>query len=323
MSQPSQVTITQSAKTVKIKTNVRGLDVLSSVYAFSMALGLTQVFIGSQAFLTRILSGTAPLSDEKTFIILMLFANIALLGLRFFWVPRNLQSLVITAARAEALAPNATNSKDQLSNISIAFHLVLIFLHGALFYLICAEFEFITFVTSSNLPLNSSVFFGYIIMHTSLLLLNAVWIAMIRRQELRLEERIYQGNSKGKLSAGNVWWRNNLVASLCVLAPFALSSTCRSVELQCIRQSVESTREILTLFPTSPQVLAAFYYEIEKLFAHIGLITPYLPVYGVLVVLLINSAYDLFNAGRFYVFFEDVEWEETIHGAEVKGPIER
>jgi hypothetical protein len=310
------------ARTVKIKTNVRGLDVLTMVYAFAMTLGLTQVFTASQAFLTRVLSGTAPLSDEKTILVLLLFANVAMLGLRFFWVPRNLQSLVIAAARVRAIAPMVARERGDLSNLSISFHLITIFLHGTLFYLICAEFEFIAFAISSNLPLGAHVFIGYIVMHISLLLLNAAWIALIRQQEIRLESRLIGDNAGKRPSAGNVWWRNNLIASLCALAPYALSSTCKSAGSQCVREFVESNLELLTLFPTSPQVLATAYYKLAGALEWIGIASAHLSAYWVFAVLLVNSAYDLLNAGRFYVFFEDVEWEDAREAGRGAAPIE-
>jgi hypothetical protein len=306
-------------RSVNIKTNVRGLDVLATVYAFAMALGLTQVFIGSQSFLTRVLSGTAPLTDEKTLLVLMLFANVALLGLRFFWAPRNLQSLVIMAARTDAIAPNADRARGDLSNRAIAFHLLIIFAHGTLFYLICAEFEFIAFSISSSLPLNSSVFVGYIIMHASLLLMNAAWIALVRRQEVRLASRSI-ANAHDKPSAGNVWWRNNLTASLFALAPFAIASTCQSETAQCIRQPVESALDVTAMLPTSPQVFASVYYDIVGLLSRIGVDSLFLPIYWVFAVFLINSAYDLLNAGRYYVFFEDVEWQDVLQSK--TGPLD-
>jgi hypothetical protein len=310
-------------KTVKLKTNVRGLDVVQSVYAFAMALGLTQVFTGSQVFLTRILSGTASLTDEKTILVGFLLANVAMLGLRFFWVPRNLQGLVITAARVLAMATH----RDRvlyLSNYVIAYHLVLILLQGMLFFLICGEFEFIMFSVSSNLPLDSSVFLGYIIMHVALLLINAAWIALIQRQEGRLQRRLHTpAGSAPKSSAGNVWWRNNLVSSLFALSPFALSSTCKSASAQCARQSLEGSTGLMTLFPTSPQVFATVYYDVVGALSYFAITSPYMAVYWVFVVLLFNSGYDLLKAGRFYVFFEDVEWESTIEDAKVEEPLER
>lgn len=305
--------LSNAASAVKIKHNVRGLDVIQAVYAFAMALGLTQVFTGSQTFLTRTLSGTAPLAEDKTILVLLLFANVAMLGLRFFWAPRNLQSLVITSAKCLAVRRGKGDISQYLANSTIAYHMVAIFLHGALFYLACSEFEFVVFSISSNLPLNPSVFVGYLTMHASLLLLNALWIALIRRQEQRLEMLIYSADEvERRASAGNVWWRNNLIASLVAIAPFAISSTCRSQGTQCIETTFPAAPWSSFLFPTSPQIFATIYYDISNALTWLGMQAANLPVYWVLVVFLVNSAYDLLNAGKYYVIFDDVEWETTV-----------
>ncbi|MEL7543103.1 MAG: hypothetical protein AAGJ70_04945 [Pseudomonadota bacterium] len=321
MSEINQETAAHRPASVKVKTTVRGLDVLSSVYAFAMALGLTQVFLGSQDFLTRLLNGTASFADEKSLLVVLLFINITMLGLRFFWVPRNLQSLVIAAARLHAIAPDQHRVKGDLSNASIAFHLIMIFLHGTLFYLICAEFEYITFALSSNLPLSSSVFLGYVVMQSALLLMNASWIVITRRQELRLERQAKNDAAMEAPSAGNVWWRNNLVAGLVALAPFSIVSTCQSAATQCLRQSLGETASLADLLPTSPHVFATLFYDLSDMLAALGVTSPHLPVYWVMLVFLGNSAYDLLNAGRFYVFFEDVEWEDDVDSQNSYGPI--
>lgn len=309
--------------TVKLKINVRGLDVIQSVYAFAVALGLTQVFTGSQIFLTRVLSGTTPLTEEKTLLMGLLLVNVALLGLRFFWAPRNLQGLVIAAARAHAIKPHKRKEQGDLSNAVIGLHLTVIFLHGALFFLICGEFEFIAFSVSSNLPMSASVFVGYTIMHVVLLLMNAAWIAMIKMQEKRyLPASPEQTNPPEEETAGDVWWRNNLVASLVAIAPFTFSSTCRSAASQCVQQATEGRVAFTAFFPTSPHVFATTYYDLVSLLANIGLSSPYAAVYWVFLTFLANSLYDLLNAGRFYVFFEDVEWEQSIEDTGNSSPLD-
>jgi len=310
----------ESERTVKFKSNARGLDVIQSVYAFAVALGLTQVFTGSQTFLTRILSGTAPLAAEKTVLVLLLFINVAMLGLRFFWVPRNLQGLVTTAARAFSIAPERGSQPGDLLDRVIAVHLLIIFLHGALFYLICAEFEFIVFAISSNLPLSSGVFVGYISMHALLLLMNAAWIARVRQQEIGFEDKIrMRTGAPERPSAGSVWWRNNLVSGLIALAPFSIASTCTSAASQCVSQAMESS-SLMPVFPTAPQVFATVFYDTVWLLNAVGLSSPFFAVYWVFVVFLGNSAWDLLNAGRFYVFFDDVEWETAIHDGAATPP---
>ena len=310
MSQIPKTSKPDTLSALKRKKTAHGLDVLATVYAFAMALGLTQVFLGSQSYLTRLLSGTAAVGDEKTILITLLFFNITLLGLRFFWVPRNLQGLVVEAARFDAIEPDI-RKKGDLSNKSIAFHLVMIFLHGTLFYLICAEFEYVTFAVSSNLPLSSSVFSGYIMMHCALFLMNASWIAIIRRQEINFQNRSQNTEGPTTKSAGDIWLLNNLISGLLALTPFAIISTCQSASIECVKQSMQDPLNLLGLFPTSPQIFAKLYYDIVALLGLAGITSTHLPVYWVLVVLLFNSAFDLLNAGRFYIFFEDVEWDIT------------
>ncbi|MEL6288564.1 MAG: hypothetical protein AAFQ42_02385 [Pseudomonadota bacterium] len=306
---------------VEIKTNAGGLDVLATVYAFAMALGLTQVFLGSREFFTRVQDGTVGVVDEKTLLIFLLFANIALLGLRFFWVPRNLQSLVIAAAKFHAIAPDAERAKGDLSNLAIAFHLIIIFLHGTLFYLICAEFEYVVFAVSSNLPLSSSIFAGYVAMHSALLLMNSAWIALARRQEIRLERAASDHEAAEQPAAGNVWWRNNLVAGLAALAPFAIVGTCKSVETACVREAVQTEANLIDLLPTSPHMFATIYYDAVAVLGSLGVQSEHFAVWWVLIVFAVNSAYDLLNAGRFYVFFRDVEWKDTVASERSRAPI--
>jgi hypothetical protein len=313
----------KTTRTVKFKTNVRGLDVVQSVYAFAMALGLTSVFTGSQEYVTKIFSGTAALADEKTILVGLMLANVIMLGLRFFWVPRNLQGLVIAAARILASAPKRDRAL-YLPDYIIAYHLVLILMHGALFYLLCGEFEFVVFSVSFNRPMSSADFVSYIIMHVLLLLLNAVWIALIKRQEDRLKTHLSAPASVSRqISAGDVWWRNNLICSLVALSPFAISSTCKSVGVECVRDSLGNATDLTALFPTSPQVLATVYYDLVGSLGRLGLTSPFMAVYWVFFVLIVNSGYDLLHAGRSYVFFEDVEWEESIENPDIEIPLGR
>src|SRR5690606_38199880 len=99
----------------------------------------------------------------------------------FFWVPRNLASLVHIAAAC------SRDGHLKLPNWSVAMHLVMIFVHGALFFMICDEFEYIAFLSSSSIPLNASLFTGFVTMQVSLLLINAAWIYLTKRQEARIE----------------------------------------------------------------------------------------------------------------------------------------
>ncbi|MGE0339337.1 MAG: hypothetical protein AB7O79_05605 [Xanthobacteraceae bacterium] len=290
----------------RVKTSFRGLDVVQAVYALAMAYGMTQVFVGSQVFITQILARDDAFSDAKTWVIIVLFANITMLGLRFFWVPRNLQDLVVTVKK---LDPSRSLNDNGLSSAAIAVHMIMIFLHGALFYIICNEFEFIVFASTSSFPLSSSVFVGYVLMHILLLLINAGWIGVVKRQEERLSNSalVHVGES-----AGNVWWRNNLLSGLAAISLFAITSECYS-GLACLPRP-DSFTAAPAIFPTSPQAFASIYYAIAPAISYF-IDAQLLPVFCVLIFFLINSMYDLMNAGEFYVTANDVEDEELVERA--------
>jgi hypothetical protein len=243
-----------------------------------------------------------------------MLVNLIFLGLRFFFVPRNLRGLVITASRISARA--GVRHAGSLSNSAVAGHFFIVLCHGALFFLVCREFEFVVFSMSSNLTLSSSLFTGYILLHALLLLLNAAWIAYIQRRERRMERMLSPDQQQDARAApGKVWWRNNLTCSLVALAPFSLAGTCTSSTAQCVRQGSDGTA---VLFPTSPHVFATVYYDLASGLDALGAGSLYLPVYWVFLVFLINSLYDLLNAGRFYLLVEEVEWEQTVAPADVK-----
>jgi hypothetical protein len=293
----------ESISTIKFKKNFRGLDVVQAVYALAMAYGMTLAFIGSQSFLTQILARDGAFSDEKTYVIIMLFFNVTMLGLRFFWVPRNLQDLVIAAKKKN---PAQSLELNGLSSAAIAVHMIVIFLHGALFYIICNEFEFIVFASTSNFPVSSSVFGGYVLMHILLLLMNAGWIGVVKRQEERLlnDRKVHR-----EKSPGNVWWRNNLICGLIAISLFAITSECYS-GVTCVREPLYFDGSF-PIFPSSPHVLASIYYLVAPVMTFVTRIeAPLLPVFCVLVIFAANSMYDLMNAGEFYVSSNDVEEEE-------------
>jgi len=298
----------------KLKRSTEGLGVIQNVYSFAMALGLTEVFVGSKTFVDDVIFGNKADLDGRLIITSLMLANVALLGLRFFWVPRNLFYLVFVAAQS----PVAKRNREvNLSNLSIAFHLIMIFVHGAFYYLICTEFEFVIFLASSSIPPNLSMFTGYVSLHVGLLLINAAWIGIVQFQAERLRR------SAGELrSAGSVWWRNNLVCSLVALAPFSVATSCQSGVTVCMAQTSGIARNITNVLPISPHQLTSVFELFSPITSYLGLTGGHAVVLWVLLVLLINSAYDLLSTGRSYLFFDKVEWEDAAtpaQDASIKG----
>lgn len=293
---------------VKLKTNMRGLDVVQSVYALAMALGLTDVFLGAKTLLTEMVFGQQHDETAKLWLVFMVFSNVVLLGLRFFWVPRNLADLVFRAA--QCMKPEDVEAGRGLgvSNISFAFHLIVIFLHGAMFFLACAEFEYVSFLSSSSFPLNASLFTGYIVLHVSLLLLNSGWIYLIQEQERRIEQQTKALDDPP--TPGNVWWLNNLLCSLVAIGPFAVLGTC-TLAARCVAGDAGLASEIFNPGPLSPHQLSTVLQAIAGWLSRIAAVPMEASLWWALAVLAFNSLFDLCTTGQSYMFFRDVEWEHA------------
>lgn len=301
------------------KRTARGLDVIQSVYAFAMALGLTDVFIGSKTFLNDVILGDGATIDGRALVIGLMLVNILLLGLRFFWVPRNLVELVHVAAKGEAaLHPDGGGRKIDLSSFSVALHLIMIFVHGALFFMICDEFEYIAFLASSSIPVSGSMFTGFLTMQACLLLINAGWISLIKRQEARIERKAGIADD-GTVSTGSVWWMNNLASALVATAPFAVLGACRSELGQCAAQSYEIGANMLNPSPGSAHQFAVIFEGVVEGLARLGIGATDPALLWALGIFLLNSGVDLFTTGRDYLFFDEVEWEARPAGEPAPG----
>lgn len=304
--------------TAKFKENLGGLNVIQAVYAFAMALGLSEVFLGSRTFLINAVFGAETFSVLRFSLMAALLLNIMLLGLRFFWVPRNLRGLIFTAVKYRTNKANQPG-KVPLSNLEVAFHLVVIFLHGTIFYFLCVEFDYVAFVSSSSLPFNTLTFAGYVFLHASLLLVNALWIALIQRRENGIREG---GDAAGNAStaAGSVWWRNNLVCAMLALAPLSVFATCGAAGNSCIRRSQGQDIDIFSLLPFTPDQI---YFALSSAFEilHVNPSDIGTAMLGAsLFILLMNSILDLTQTGGTYLIFEEVEWVEEAMNDTASGP---
>ena len=299
----------------KLKKNTRGMDVIQSVYAFAMGVGLTRVFLGSKTFFNDILFRANPPTDGRDILTGLLLANIVLLGLRFFWVPRNLRSLVFMAAQSMRSGNRSTDPGIDVSNVSVAFHLLVIFIHGGVFFLLCSEFENVIFLASSSLPLNVSFFSSYVVMHVCLLLMNATWIGLIKLQERRLVARANAGLADESASVGSFWWQNNVICSLIGLAPFAVTGACQSDLVRCGIGAGTLAVAVPDWAPGSALQLAVAFQALTDMLSRLGFQAANASLLWVMWILVINSVVDLWTTGRYYLFFEDVEWESPLPSA--------
>lgn len=297
------------ASRYSFKENLGGLNVIQAVYAFAMALGLREVFLGSRNFLINAVFGVETVSYLRFFLMALLLLNIMLLGLRFFWVPRNLRGLIFTAFKHR---PDRTRPIEEipLSNVEVAFHLVVIFLHGTIFYFLCVEFDYVAFVSSSSAPLSTLTFAGYIFLHVSLLLVNALWIAMIQGRENRLREG-QKGGRNSSATAGNVWWRNNLVCAMLAFAPVSVFATCGNAAQSCMRRATGADIDIFSLTPLAADQIYSVLTSLLSPFQLSSTETAVALLCVSLLMLLLNSILDLTSTGGTYLLFEEVEYSST------------
>lgn len=295
----------------QFKENIGGLDVIQSIYAFAMALGLQEVFLASRTFVLEILFGPGDGIDLKAIVIFLLLVNIVVLGLRFFWVPRNLRGLIFTAVKSSGATTGQI--RTGLRNWEVSIHLLMIFLHGGIFYFLCLEFEHIAFVASSNMPVTASTVQTYAVIHIVLLLVNAFWISMIQQRENSIRASAAR-RTNASATAGSVWWRNNMLCGLLAFALLAVFSSCGSAVEQCLANVSGETPGMSSVLPLSALQIGA---TINAVLAAVQSVLPVsvsqelvIPVI-VLLILLANSLFDLGNTGATYLLLEEVDWHEV------------
>lgn len=286
---------------LKIKQTIGGLDVIQAVYAFAMALGLSEVFRGSKTVLPQVFSLLGPESSATlvSVLVLLVMVNVVLLALRFFWVPRNLRGLIFAAACQRQGEGNLV----PLRNGTIALHLLIIFLHGGIFYFLCVEFEYMAFVASSSFPLAPDSLTRYLVLHACLLLLNAAWIWSVESQKRGLRSERDQSQAPG-----NVWWRNNFIFGLAAVAPIPILPICRDSLMGCISTGTEQPiGPIASWLPFSPEQFYGALVFVSRMSGHdVALVV----VLTSLLCLLANSLIDLLSTGHSYLILEEAEWVE-------------
>ncbi len=280
---------------VKWKRNIRGLDILQAIYAFLLALGLREVFVGANSFIQNIFYGSEQVFTLQNIVVALLIINIVLLGLRFFWAPRNLRWVIYCEARkTPALTANL------LPHGQVAVHLIIIMLHGALFFFICSEFSFIAFSMSAVSTAKDIPLAGYVVLHCLLLVLNAFWLLGINVA--------YHSSTT---SVGEFWWKNNVIFALLALAPYATLKPCKQDLGSCVSRLWEAGHVTAYASPASPINISNVVLFLKD---WIGLGTDgggNVLMFWVMGVLLLNSVLDLYFTGHNYIRLEEVEWEEV------------
>jgi|ERR1700733_6485758 hypothetical protein len=294
---------TFSGRTVKFKKNMRGVDIIQTVYAFLMGLGLREAFLASYEIYLK----WESLDWHQIILPALLFFNIILLSVRFFWVPRNFRYLYFCAEQNKFhLEPD----KAPLSSFETSVHVFIILIHSLLYFLLCRQFGYFTFVSIRYESGSQGALTSYVFLHASLLIFNAVWLIYVNWKETDLQskfkidpqERFHNLNSESKF-----WFRNNLFFSLLAVAPLAAFASCSSELLACISQAFSAKPPPFPVIPTSTFNIALVFDYIFK-----GVTKPdfFLAIWA-LGALMINSVIDLSFTAHYYVNLEEVEEEAS------------
>ena len=245
---------------------------------------------------------------EKEILFFLLFVNIIFLSVRFFWVPRNLRHLLF-AFKEYNLKHYST--QKTLPAFEITLNITSTLVHGALYFLICRQFEYFVFVSSSSLGYTSYVLETYILLHCSLLILNSFWLVYLTRREDTLPSVQGSTRSLGATAKIRLWYRNNLALSLLAMAPIAVFSPCQSSFSECLSAVFPDVNKPFFLFPTSPLNLAIVFDTFYEIFSPLGVKRSFAVFIWGLLILLANSLLDLFCTAHYYIDFEEVETDVT------------
>ena len=280
---------------IKFKTSMRGLDIFQTVYALLVALGLREVFV---AFTT--------IFEQQNLVEMLIFGNILLLSVRFFWVPRNFRRLYYVSeyCRHHGLGHLTVTPAEASLN------LIVILLHALLYFLLCKQFEYFVFVTASYDSLSTSAFASYVYFHASLLILNGIWLIYINAKE----DAIRAGAGNPPLlrtnSESRLWYRSNLAFALIAVAPVVVFLPCpQSTFSECVAASY-STSHALSVIPTSAYGIASVFDIMVEAFGG-GADRILFVEMWVIVFFALNSILDLALTAGYYVMLEDIEDEKS------------
>jgi hypothetical protein len=284
------------------KTTVRGLDVLQTVYGVIMGLGLKDVFDKAYRFFSQSPHSVLDPRSQGQFdfpliAAAFLFTNILLIGIRFFWVPRNLRTFVVQAR--VAMVARGETAEEKPANWSIAASLIVIMLHAGLYYLLCSEFGLFLTAIYTNSAFQFQAFGVCAWTQASLLVLNATWI-------LALSAGV--GRRPQKVPDGVIWARSNLAFSLFALPPLLLMA-CRYPAPASIAMLQDNSGTFFQAFPTSPRaILGLFRWVCDRSTQRPELVA----TLWISVSFLTNSLLDLLKTARHYIFLEEFEDSQTL-----------
>jgi hypothetical protein len=175
-----------------------GTTLMQTVYTVALVVGLQAVIDASYRMFFSTTSG--PAVKSPAYLSLVLVA-IVLLAVRFFWVPRNLNSYIFHCYGRLG---------DRTFTRITTVHFPVVLAHALLIYYICQAF---LDMTRTQAGLESDAMAGYVTRFTSLyaglLVLNAAWIRWIMPR------------GTGTAGPGRIWSNNNFAFAGLALALIA------------------------------------------------------------------------------------------------------
>ena len=170
------------------KEDIRaGIALMQTVYTIALVLGLETMVDASYALF---FSPASELSARSGYLGLILI-TIILLAMRFFWVPRNLNSYIVGWYPVLG---------ERVFRWLTMFHFPIALLHALLFYYVCQAF---VDMTHAGVALESDTMADYALrfafFYALLLLLNALWLRRITPRDSNAPTpppgRIWSGNN--------------------------------------------------------------------------------------------------------------------------------
>lgn len=165
-----------------------GMSLMQTVYTVAMVFGLEKVVEASYGLL--ISPELARRSIALEIDLILILVAIVLLSIRFFWVPRNINSYVVH--RFERL-------REKVFTRVTTIHFPIALGHAVLFYYLCQAF--VDMVDAGPVVESPAMAYHatrFVLLYAGLLLANSVWLFWITPREARAK------------SPGGIWAYNNI-----------------------------------------------------------------------------------------------------------------
>lgn len=177
-----------------------GMALMQTVYTVAMVLGLERVIEASYDLFISAEAGSRDWIVEAE--LALILSTILLLSIRFFWVPRNLNSYIVQWF---------PETGEKVFSRMTMIHFPIALVHAVLFYYICHSFVDMVVAGPEVVPNDLSSQVGrFSLLYAALLVLNSAWLHWITPPEYRAQ------------SPGGIWASNNLWFSAAALVGFAL-----------------------------------------------------------------------------------------------------